>query len=209
MENHTAFAATTECNDLINEGFAEVWDILVDASPPDYYSSETTVTTASGTTAYALPADFYKLRAVFVDEGNGEYRPISESNEQERQYYRAPSGIYSVVVRYIAGAPQLGSGDDAVTFDGVNGWEELCVLSAAIKLLDKEGTNASALMMAKARIEQRIQKMAGRNHGEPPRVIRRSLRYRDTFRAWANTVDTYHLRGSNIELFRCSGSYLL
>lgn len=210
LEGHTGFAATTEVNDLINEALAEVWDMLVLASPPDYYSSETTVTTSSGVTAYALPADFYKLRAVFVDEGNGEYRPISAINEHERQFYRAPSGAYSVILRYIATAPQLGAGDDAVTFDGINGFEELAVLKAAANLLNKEKDGGgSSLMQQYDRQAQRIQEMGQRNVGEPQRILRRSVRYRDTFRAWANTVDAYSMRGGNAEIFRCSGSYLL
>lgn len=212
LENHTNFASSTEVNDLINEAFAEVWDLLVAASPPDFYSSETTVTTTSGTSAYSLPADFLKLRAVFVDEGNGEYRPISRANEQERQFYRAPAGAYSAIVRYIAAAPQVadGGGSDSTTFDGIDGWEELAVLKAAANLLNKEQTNGGATLMGMYNGQlQRIVSAGFRDVGEPNRVLRRSNRYRDTFRAWANTLDAYMLRGANIELFRASGSSLL
>jgi hypothetical protein len=207
LENHTNFVTTAELNDLINEAYCELWDFLVMSGPPDYYSIERTIATVDGTSSYALPADFFKLRAVFVDEGSGEYRPIAEVNEQERQYFRAPAGEYSVVLRYIPTCPLIV--DDTTPLDGVNGWDDLLVIIGSIKCLEKEGTNTGDLRDDYKAKASQIVARAERNLGEPQRVLRRSLRYRDTFRAWANTVDAYRLRAGNIEIFRTAGSYLM
>lgn len=210
MENHTNFATSSEVQDCLNEVLTEVWDLVVAASPTDYYQSDFTITTSSGIDLYSLPSDFYKLRAVFKDEGDGELRPLASINEQEQQYFRPPAGVYTIVVRYIPVSPLLTS--DSTTFDGVNGWEELVVLGTAIKLLTKEAANLMLLQLLqaeRARVEKRIMDMADRNLGEPERVLRRSLRYRDTFRAFQNTVDTYRLRAGNIQLLRTAGGYLI
>lgn len=209
LENHSNFADTNQVIDLLNTAVTEVYDILVAASPPDYFSTDFTITTVSGQTSYDLPSDFYKLRAVFVNEGDNEYRPISAINEQERQYFRPPAGAYSVIMRYIPSCPII---DDDVGFDGIDGWDELAVTIAAINLLTRESANIQLLPFLDAqrsRLEQRIRGLADRNPGEPQRVVRRSLRYRDTFRAWANTVDAYQPRAGSLDIFRTAGSYLL
>lgn len=207
LEGHTNFLSDSECNDLLDEAKTEAWDILVASSPPDYFITSATISTAAGTHQYALAADFYKLRAVYVNEGNGEYRPITAMNAQERQFYRAPSGVYSVMYEYIHCAPAFDG--DSGTFDGVNGWEELLVLTAAIKALQKEGTDTANLWADRQRLEQRIRSMAERNDGEPERVLRRARNARDPFRMMQNTVDVYRLTGSYLELFRAAGAYVI
>ncbi len=207
LEGHTTFLGSTELTDLVNEALTENWDLMVAASPPDYFSSETTITTVAGTKAYSLPATFYKLRAVYLDEGSSEYRPLVQANDQEEQYYRPPSGVHSVIVRFIQCCPLLTTG--AATFDGVNGWEELAVLTAAINALGKEGTDASALRGERARLEKRIMDMADRNPGEPQRVIRRARNGRSIFRSYASSVDAYRLTAGNIDLLRVAGEHIL
>ncbi len=62
MEN-SGFVADAEWLDYINEGLSELHDILVMASD-EYFLSSTTINIVSGTSAYALPSDFYKVRGV-------------------------------------------------------------------------------------------------------------------------------------------------
>lgn len=212
LESHTSFVPTAEADDVVNDALTEVWDLLVDASPPDYYASTTTVTTVAGTSAYALPSDFLKLRAVHVDEGSDEFRPITEINEAEEQVFRPPDGVYSVRLRYIPNFTTLSS--NSSTFDGVNGWEELATLSGAVRLLTKEGTDPGLLQLLQAergRQEERIRERAYRNAGEPPRVVRRAGRVLspEWARTWRTSVHGYRLRGANIEIYRLASSYVV
>jgi hypothetical protein len=208
LESHTTFVTDAEVNDSINEVCTELYDMLVAQSPPDYYSAETTITTTSGTLSYALASDFYKLRAVWVDEGNGERRALTQFNEQEFQAYRPPDSVYSVIVRYIPNFTTLSS--DGATIDCINGFDELLVLSAAIKLLFKDAARLDLLQLLQAertRVEARIGAMSERNHGEVQRVLRRANRYADPYRTWTNNINAYMLLGGNIQLVRASGQY--
>lgn len=202
-DNHCTDA---EINDLLNEGITEHWDLLVTSAPPDYYSNTTSFATTSGTSEYALAtyaADFYKLRAVQVLEGTDEYRPIGAVQDADIQRFRPPNGTKTVRVRYIPAATTLAN--DNSTFDGVNGWEELAVLFAAIDILNKRGQDPSALMAKRDRLVARIQMVEGRDGGEPPRIKRAAHRNDDRFRIYQNTVDGYILRGANLELYRYAG----
>jgi hypothetical protein len=57
------------------------------------------------------------------------------------------------------------------TFDGFSGWLDFVVVDAAIRALEKEESDPSALMAERARIEKRIEAMAeNRDAGSPPTV---------------------------------------
>lgn len=70
-------------------------------------------------------------------------------------------------------APQifLSGGEADGTADGVNGWEEIIILDAAIKMLAKEESSTTVLERQKAAMMQRIQRMAAdRDASMPERV---------------------------------------
>lgn len=201
VENDT-HVSTSEINDLINEAIPRVWDILVSCAPPDYYLTEYAFSTVAGTIPYALPADFYKVRRLVEDMGSGRRRPIESVNDSERGYYEAPAGVSTMILRYIPVAPTLGS--DVATFDGVNGWEELIVLEAAIDVIAKQERDPSALMAKRAREEQRIRSMAYRDAGSPQTIRRVG---KDPFSRWERRVSGYQLVGSNIELYSASSGW--
>src|SRR5688572_22382213 len=94
----TSFPTDAEANDLINVHYCEVYDLLVAAGPPEYYASRTTVTTASGTIAYALPSDFRSLLTLYSNESTDERRPILGIDAMERASYKAPSGAYDLTL---------------------------------------------------------------------------------------------------------------
>lgn len=189
--------------DLINEGLTENWDLLVSCAPPDYYSTSTNVSALPGISVYSIAADFYRLRAVQVLMNTEEYRPIGTLQDADIQRYRPPNTTATVRVRYIQTSPILVSDTD--TFDGVNGWEELAVLYAAIDILNTKGQDPSSLMAKRDRFVERIKLNVQRDAGEPPRVRRARQRYDDRFGIGLNTVDGYILRGANIELYRYAG----
>jgi hypothetical protein len=192
-----------ELNDLINECITENWDLLVSCAPPDFYASTTTISVSSGTSAYSLPSDFYRLRAVQVQEGNDEYRPIGPIQDAEIQRYRTPDATSTVRMRYIHTAPLLTS--DASTFDGVNGWGELVVMNAAIDVMNKRRQDPTMLMAKRDRFVERIRLNVTRDAGEPARIRRASQRNADRFRIYNNTIDGYILRAGNLELYRYAG----
>src|ERR1700722_10816523 len=82
-----------------------------------------------------------------------------------------PSGVFDVTMWYTPTPPVLAVGSD--TFDGINGFEELVVLSAAIKLLLKQEQfdHASALMSERARQEAKMASMLTHDADEPERVV--------------------------------------
>lgn len=53
---------------IINDAVYEGWDVIVNKQL-DYYTGSTSVSVVAGTDTYALPSDFYKLRAVWILDG--------------------------------------------------------------------------------------------------------------------------------------------
>ena len=102
--------------------------------------------------------------------------PAAGFNDRIKILPAATAG-WTLTIDYLPAAPVLALGAD--TFDGVSGWEEHACLSAAIKMLAKEETDAGPLLQERALLEQRISKMAGaRNADRPAHII-------DTKRDWA------------------------
>jgi hypothetical protein len=196
-------AGVTDLNRLINQGITEFYDLLI-ASGEDYYLSSTTIATVSTTDTYALTNDFLAVKGVDINLGGQQYFSGLRFNWADRNLYKlagtgwfygqpvyydlrgqnivfmpAPQGIYTITVWYYPVPPVLSALSD--TLDGVNGWDELVTLSAAIKMLKREESfDAADRLVAdyaacKARIQSRASK---RNAGEPPRVtdIRRGNR---------------------------------
>lgn len=186
---------------LLNLGLAAFYDDLVAAAPPDYYLTEAPpIETLAGQIAYQLPADFYKVRRVQVDESSGRRRSLYTMQPDERIMLQPPIDLQTVRLEYIPVCPELD--DDGETFDGVNGWEELPVLWAAIKVYRKKGLDPSSLAAELADARARVVNMAYRDAGTPPTMSRISLR--NLRWPWtANTLTHYRIRGRDtLELYR-------
>ncbi len=196
----SGFVSNTEVNDVINDELCELYDLLVEAAPPDYYSAEATVTTASGTLGYALAnvaSDFRSLIAVYADEGSTQRTPILAVNEFERANYRAPQGIYSIIVRYCPAAPVLAN--DNTTFDGVSGWDSLVTARVARRLLAKRKADTGELLQEIGVKTQQIQSSSRRDRGQP-----RHITDVDQAGGWYPSsvrVRGYALIGGNLELY--------
>lgn len=165
---HTDFVTDAELDQLINTEYAELYGLLVRHS---LQRSETVQTiTADGSENYDLEASFYSLVGVFRTEGDVRVR-LSRHSERFRAgsvngpatsyrlinftlelYPRPTSGTYEVV--YIPVPAELTN--DADTLDGVLGWEEMVVISAAIKCLQKEEAEHDHLLRDKQMIMARI-----------------------------------------------------
>lgn len=199
MENST-FVQTSEWADIINANLCEVYDLLVTAAPPDYYTSTYQLTTAAGTIAYAVPADLLDLSCVFAVESTDQRRPIRAISDFDRGLYRAPQGAYTIELEYTPNAPTLVADTD--TFDGVSGWEELIVAMSARDALLKEESDVTFLEGKIANLKTRIVSNAERGGG--PKHIN-DIEIADIWPyPTSSKIHAYRLRAGNIELYQAN-----
>jgi hypothetical protein len=176
------YITNSELNAYINASIAELYDLIL-KSDGDQYLTSTTFTTTAGTQEYDLPANFYKLKGVEQQESADRWRTLRKFNFNERNKsglaYRLRSGVIrfneipdtGVTMRlwYMPKATELSSDSD--TFDGINQFEEYVVVDAAIKIMIKEESDPSALVMQKSSLYARIAEMADdRDSGEPDSI---------------------------------------
>lgn len=181
----STFVTDPELNTLINLGLTELYDMVVSAFE-DYFTISTTLTVLSGSTA-ALPADFYKLRALDYNN-NGRYQALREFSFNERNisqnenlfYFRGytiprryrimgdnlllqPEGQATGLYRlWYAPAPTMLTLDSSTIPASLSkfGWDEYIVLYAAEKMLLKEESSVADFVRQRQEIASRITQMA-------------------------------------------------
>lgn len=196
LESQTRRFTDAEITDHINEGIAELEDVIRGAFGQEYRRAQATFNTVNGTQLYALPADFLSLLSVDVQFSTNIFLTARPYMENERNAYKffpigwlygqpiwyrliganisfipVPQGVFTVFVNYMPTSPVLVNGSDA--YDGVAGWEEYAVLDAAMKCLIKdEDTDIMGVLSGqKEKIKQRILDYAPeRDAGQPERV---------------------------------------
>lgn len=206
MENSN-FVKPEEWIRYVNNGYKELYDILVSKFEDYYTVGPVALTVAQGASSVALPADFYKLRGVDRSNGGNDFfaiLPFNFNDRNRRGYYQRWRGIepsirYRIMgnnliftpqdqaagnyqIYYVPRAADLTSDTD--TIDGVNGWEEYVINSAAEEALIKEESDTSAVAGAKAALLGRIQAMAAnRDAGQVETVsdVTRAGFYDDLF----------------------------
>ncbi len=190
----------------LNQGGAELWDLLIEARGPEYFQADppASIATLASTTSYDLPAAFYMLIGVRL---NGDFGfPLVPYDSQEEsllrvsttnvvgypshyQLRRTTAGLSklavlpshrsgeTLVVDYVPAYVDLVA--DADVFDGINGWEEyvVCFAARCMAVKDEEWQLASALDADMAKLKQRILKLA------PRRNMHRARRVKDV-RGW-------------------------
>lgn len=164
----TDFFTASELNRIINQQLADLYDLLVAARGHEYYATNATIAVVANTAAYALPGDFYQLLALNLEWSANDVEPMSPLNHYQdiwlyqnldsgwyrgtRKAYRlreghvdlypTPSSAVTARVYYVPSFQPLVNDTD--TFDGVNGWEKLVTLGAAIEMLEIEEVGAGA-----------------------------------------------------------------
>jgi hypothetical protein len=101
----------------------------------------------------------------------GKTSAIANAGNDSVRFIPTPSGQFSCTLWYYPTPPVLASGSDAI--DGMNGSEEIVVLSAAIKMLEKQEQfeHADRLKASKAEEVQRLLKaLVTRDAENPPRI---------------------------------------
>lgn len=190
-----------ELDDLINEGIAELWNLVRSAYGQDYYLKSATFSTSATTDTYALgtiiPAgDFVALRGIDITFGNNivlTAKPFMFSQRNRYKwlpgwvysqpiFYRlegdnlvlmpTPAGVFNVKIWYVPAPTKLVNSGD--TFDGIAGFEEYAVLHAAIKMLRKDGNAEDAMPLQQdlATEKAKIEALAhARDAENPERVV--------------------------------------
>ncbi len=157
----------------------------------------------------APDGDFYKLKTLYVNDGNGFYRPISRVSANEQYALKGPNSAIGMKLCYIPCAPTFVTG--AESFDGINGWEEHAIQLVAIEVKKKKEDDAGQYKSAVREIEERMKTHANRNADDPPRVIRRrgAAAWAQKVAPYSGAVGGWNIRGSKLELYAPSfGLYL-
>jgi len=191
-----------ELTALANRHYPEVYDLLIEAGPPEFFSSSTTVSVTTGTIAYALQADFRALLGVYVHESTDERRPLMPMPEGSRGQYKAPTQSVTVTLEYLPAAGTLSANGDTV--DGVSGWEELIVARMSRDVMVKLEKDPSIVMATIAGLENRIKNRSkNRDRGQPRRITDLDEAYVTAPWGWTggSKLGCYRLRAGNIEFY--------
>ena len=195
------FFSDAEVNDYINTGLGELHDLLV-TKFEDYYVSFVTFSLISGTSEYSLSSvglnNLYKLLGVDLAQGSETVR-VPRYSFQERNTFQSNQALYSdrghtnhrynlngknitfipeptstdtAKVWYIPTYVKLVNDSDSVDGNIVSNWEDYAVISAAIKMRQKEETSVTSLEREHERITIRIEEAArNRDAGEPMGIV--------------------------------------
>lgn len=166
----------TELTEYINSSIHALWDIII-AQDQSHLLSSSDITVSSGTRAYSLPADFYRLVGVAVqdsDKTDG-YSVLEKFNWEERydelsdgyQYTRyqvrgtqihflpTPDWSGTVKLDYIYQPTELTSPADTINV-GSGYWLEWVILDCCIKCSAAAGSDPSVFMAQRKDVEARI-----------------------------------------------------
>lgn len=182
----------------VNQGGAELWDIIVKARGRSFCRSTTpwTITTLGNTILYTVgyPTDFYQLLGVRLD---GDYAagidtllPYEEAYFADAvitgtlpsHYDLRPNGLalfprhsanLTVVVDYVKGWLDL-TDSPSSNFDGINGWEEyiVCFAARCIARKDDDRELAQSLTSDMAALASRIGQLAPQRDKSQARRVR-------------------------------------
>ncbi len=203
-----AHISTAEKNLIINSAMAETWDLIIAAGLAEQYVKSVNFSTVSGTLEYDLASsgivtdtDFYKVSKLYVVEQTYYLRPLKRLSPSQIYTMRPPLSVVSMRLKYIPTAPVYGTGDDASTFDGINGWEEHTLMTACCAVKMKKEESYDLFYKRKMELVARIKTMGNTDYGEPPRVAVRSRAQADPFMNFTSGVNAYVIRGKKLELY--------
>lgn len=199
--------AATSLDAWINLGVQHLHSLLREVMKDEAHASSTaaiSITVAAGTGVQALPADFDDLLGVDLSLG-GQQVDARRFTFKERNALRAggawlpqvgpqyrldganlrlngPDGTYTGSLLYVPTPALLVGGSDAVNYP--NGYEEFAVLTAAIRCLLKEESDASGLMQLLGIERARIEAAGKRDEGSPPRAVDVEAAFTDGAPPW-------------------------
>ncbi len=205
-----AHLTTAEKDAILNSAVAETWDHIINNGLNDQYVKKVSFSTVAGTSEYNLATntyvtdnDFYRLHQVYSVEGTDQLRALQRIQPSELLSFRPPQAVSTIRLYYTPYASL--AAPDASTFDGINGWEEHTLMTAACAIKMKKEDDYNLFYRRKKELEARMEKIGSVDFGEPVRVSRKRIRNRDPFSYYNNNVNAYVVRGSKLELYYLSG----
>jgi hypothetical protein len=189
------FVTDAEANNYINFAIAELHDLLIESYGSDYFLESITGTTTNGTSDYALPSNFYKLRGIDVKLNASDWINVNKFNFNERNRYEdfgawtllgisniryrimgsnvkftpAPDGSTEYRLWYIPVATKLTTDTDVL--DDINQYSDFVIISAAMKMLNKEESDVSVLMSERNRLIRKIEESSQNRDVSEPEAI--------------------------------------
>ena len=191
------FVTDDEIIRYIDQAYTKLYDLIV-SKFENYYIAEHSFTTDGVNQFYDLPADFYKL--VGIDQlqntsGSGDNAlTVRPFNFNERNRYNnilfavTAAAFYRYLIQgtKIKILPQPSAGitfkmwhipapakitTSAQVIDGIAGWEEVVILTAAVQIMNKQELDSSALKREQLEAMDRVITMATeRDAALPERV---------------------------------------
>lgn len=199
METDT-FVSATEWASLANVHFPEVYDLLVECGPPDYYGATSTIPVVAGTLAYALPADFRTMTGLFCVDSPNRKRMLTAVEDRDRSLVQTAQVSATLELEYIPAPPLLTAG--VSTFDGVSGWDELVALLMARSALAKQEQDTSELVGRINEMRQRIRSSgSNRDRGGPRFITDLDSVTTDWWWTASLPITRYRLRAGTIEVY--------
>lgn len=168
---------------FFNAAYSELYDLLI-GSYQEYSLKPSVVTVSGGTGLGALPADFYKLKAIDNNQENKPVEPydfddrFSESKrvrytllQNEIQFLPKENANGSYTLWYVPTPIHSTDVNDTVS---VMGWQEFIVLGMAVSALYKEESFEAAdrHLNLKNMMQKRIEALAPNRNSNKRRVIR-------------------------------------
>lgn len=202
---YTTAQTDSELNNRINEAAVYTHEFNLGVYGENYAIGSTTVTTASGTSSYAIsPSDFMSplaVRLVFDDRsypllsfsvsdiisttsgtawGAGSLPKYNVFRQLDGTFYinfdPTPDGVYTVYITYHVAAPEYTSDSDSVTIPNV----DLLVVEACRRVKMKEQRDPSEFIAERAAIQKRVEDWVGAiDDGQPARTQTPRYRYRN------------------------------
>lgn len=184
---------------MINANIRKIHRRLAKAHGNAYFGTSTTITTAAGTEAYALPSNFMKLSSYGVWWVDGSYkRRLSRYNPNESNLQTPSEGwnswawqnwrtnvsydLFNKEIRFLPTPLAVHSVKvyyiptpttlalDADVYDGIMGLEEAIIWQTAADMLAKQESDASyQVQMAESELQDLLD-YAEPDQNEPPQV---------------------------------------
>jgi hypothetical protein len=200
-----------ELNNILDSAAAETTDQIILAGLQSENVKTVTFNSVANQLTYPLSSvvaagDFYKVYQLYVDEGNGQRRPLPRIQSAEVLNYKPVQSAIPLILLYVPYQPKMTSDSD--TFDGINGWEEHLLVTAAITVKAKKEDDSSVFRARKRELEGRMQTMGNRVWSEPPRVMKRRRTQTRYPWGWTKQVDAWDYIGGSIYLYYNYGQYM-
>lgn len=196
--------SVTELNDIIASAAAETLDHIITSGLSEQATQVYDGSISASGLDLSTVVDFYKIVKVYAVEGD-HYRPIERINLQDIYPYKPVASATSVRILYIPYASTLknsdGSYNDEATFDGINGWEEHTLNTAAIRVKGKKEEDASMFVRRKAEMEERMAFLGNTDFSGPARVVRKRNSRREYALPYNSHVSAWTLRNKTVTLY--------